>query len=96
MNQSLWKNCRRLIVSQILVESVHWLKIVLAESLLPEWHKFSLHPRIMMSLHEKGFKSPTAIQAASLPFSLAERDVVGVAQTVCLTTLSLYSAFDTG
>ncbi len=35
-----------------------------------------------MALHQKGFTSPTKIQATALPFALAGRDVVGVAQTV--------------
>ncbi|KAG6861318.1 hypothetical protein C0995_001637 [Termitomyces sp. Mi166 len=51
--------------------------------LLPDWHKFSLHPQLLKSLYSKGFKSPTPIQAASLPIALANRDVVGIAQTVC-------------
>ncbi|KIM46998.1 hypothetical protein M413DRAFT_23303 [Hebeloma cylindrosporum] len=59
-----------------------------SESLLPGWHKFPLHPRIMMALHDKGFESPTAIQAASLPFALADRDVVGIAQTGSGKTLA--------
>jgi hypothetical protein len=49
----------------------------------------------MMVLHEKGFESPTAIQAASLPFTLADRDVVGIAQTVCLIPVSKFDFFDT-
>ncbi|KAG6817114.1 hypothetical protein H0H87_012635 [Tephrocybe sp. NHM501043] len=49
--------------------------------LLPNWHNFSLHPRLLKALHARGFKSPTPIQAASLPVALSHRDVVGVAQT---------------
>lgn len=79
----------------IAIQGVHSLKLVLAESLLPGWHKFPLHPKIMMALHEKGFESPTAIQAASLPFALADRDVVGVAQTVWLIAVSKFNFFDT-
>ncbi|KDR80265.1 hypothetical protein GALMADRAFT_223155 [Galerina marginata CBS 339.88] len=41
-----------------------------------------------MALHEKGFFTPTAIQAASLPFALADKDVVGVAQTGSGKTLA--------
>lgn len=44
----------------------------------------------MNALHAKGFTAPTAIQAASLPFALAGRDVVGIAQTVCDILLKLY------
>ncbi|KAF8171500.1 ATP-dependent RNA helicase [Pholiota molesta] len=58
------------------------------ENLLPNWNKFPLHPKLMMALHEKGFMSPTAIQAASLPFALDNRDVVGVAQTGSGKTLA--------
>ncbi|GLB42109.1 putative major facilitator superfamily protein [Lyophyllum shimeji] len=56
--------------------------------LLPEWHQFSLHPLLLKVLYSKGFKSPTPIQAASLPFALADRDVVGVAQTGSGKTLA--------
>ncbi|KAF8965062.1 DEAD-domain-containing protein [Flammula alnicola] len=69
----------------ILVEDVPTFD---SENLLPNWHKYPLHPRILMSLHEKGFSSPTAIQAASLPFALAGRDVVGIAQTGSGKTLA--------
>jgi len=79
----------------IALQTVHCLTLVLAEFTLPRWHKFPLHPRIMMALHEKGFESPTAIQAASLPFSLADRDVVGIAQTVCLIAVSKFDFLDT-
>ena len=89
-SQSLLKNYRFLIVRRLLSKQFYYLKLFLAESMLPGWHKFPLHPRIMMALHEKGFESPTAIQAASLPFSLADRDVVGVAQTVCLIAVSKF------
>ena len=53
-----------------------------AENLLPGWHKYSFHPKILMALHEKAFTTPTPIQAASLPLAFAGRDVIGVAQTV--------------
>ncbi|KAF9475121.1 DEAD-domain-containing protein [Pholiota conissans] len=59
-----------------------------AENLLPNWLKSPLHPKLMMALHEKGFSSPTAIQAASLPFTLQGRDVVGIAQTGSGKTLA--------
>ncbi|KAH0581449.1 hypothetical protein H2248_012530 [Termitomyces sp. 'cryptogamus'] len=56
--------------------------------LLQDWHKFSLHPRLLKSLYSKGFVSPTPIQAASLPVALANRDVVGIAQTGSGKTLA--------
>ncbi|CAA7264354.1 unnamed protein product [Cyclocybe aegerita] len=59
-----------------------------SENLLPAWHKIPLHPKIMMALHEKSFHEPTPIQAASLPFALVDRDVVGVAQTGSGKTLA--------
>ncbi|KAH9478349.1 ATP-dependent RNA helicase MAK5 [Psilocybe cubensis] len=59
-----------------------------SEKLLPEWHKFPLHQKIKMGLHKKGFLTPTAIQSASLPFALANRDVVGIAQTGSGKTLA--------
>ncbi|KAG6841095.1 hypothetical protein C0991_001902 [Blastosporella zonata] len=56
--------------------------------LLPNWHNFTLHPRLLKSLYSRGFKSPTPIQAASLPVALSDRDVVGVAQTGSGKTLA--------
>ncbi|KAF9467758.1 P-loop containing nucleoside triphosphate hydrolase protein [Collybia nuda] len=56
--------------------------------LLPEWHKYSLHPQLMRAIYAKGFLSPTPIQAASLPFAHAGRDIVGVAQTGSGKTLA--------
>lgn len=55
---------------------------IIAEKLLPEWHKYSLHPKILSALHAKQFASPTPIQASTLPFAFAGRDVIGIAQTV--------------
>ncbi|KAG6823249.1 hypothetical protein H0H93_003973, partial [Arthromyces matolae] len=52
-----------------------------SEELLPDWHQFSLHPQLLKCLYSRGFKSPTPIQAASLPLALTDRDVVGIAQT---------------
>ncbi|PPQ66809.1 hypothetical protein CVT26_009656 [Gymnopilus dilepis] len=56
--------------------------------LLPEWQEFPLHVKVKMALHSKGFSTPTAIQSASLPFSLSGRDVIGVAQTGSGKTLA--------
>ncbi|KAF5310717.1 hypothetical protein D9619_008153 [Psilocybe cf. subviscida] len=57
-------------------------------TILPNWSKFPLHPKVMKALHTKGFTAPTAIQSASLPFALASRDVVGIAQTGSGKTLA--------
>jgi ATP-dependent RNA helicase DDX24/MAK5 len=55
---------------------------ITAENLLPEWHKYALHPKILSALHTKQFLSPTPIQKSALPFAFAGRDVIGIAQTV--------------
>ena len=55
---------------------------ITAENLLPEWHTFYLHPKILFALHAKQFLSPTPIQKSALPFAFAGRDVIGIAQTV--------------
>ena len=55
---------------------------ITAEKLLPEWHEYSLHPKILSALHAKQFFSPTPIQKSALPFAFAGRDVIGIAQTV--------------
>ena len=58
---------------------------ITAENLLPEWHTFYLHPKILSALHAKQFLSPTPIQKSALPFAFAGRDVIGIAQTVSIT-----------
>ena len=58
---------------------------ITAENLLPEWHTFCLHPKILSTLHAKQFLSPTPIQESALPFAFAGRDVIGIAQTVSKT-----------
>ena len=55
---------------------------ILAEKLLPEWHEYSLHPKILTALHEKQFFSPTPIQKSALPFAFSGLNVIGIAQTV--------------
>ncbi|KAJ7598923.1 ATP-dependent RNA helicase [Mycena floridula] len=59
-----------------------------SETLLPEWHLFSLHPQLLQSLHSQGFSSPTPIQAAAIPFAAKGRDVIGIAQTGSGKTLA--------
>ncbi|ESK91975.1 atp-dependent rna helicase mak5 [Moniliophthora roreri MCA 2997] len=59
-----------------------------SESLLPNWHKFSLHSQLNGALHHKQFLSPTPIQAQAIPLALQGRDVVGVAQTGSGKTLA--------
>lgn len=59
-----------------------------SENLLPNWHKYSLHPQLSRALHAKSFLSPTPIQEAALPMALAGRDVIGVAQTGSGKTLA--------
>jgi hypothetical protein len=70
-----------------------WLILTKAEDLLPEWHQYSLHPQLLRALHSKDFMSPTPIQAASLPFVLTDRDVIGIAQTVREIPLSSVCAY---
>ena len=57
--------------------------ILAAKSLLPEWAPFKLHPQLGCALYAKKFTTPTPIQAQTLPFALKNKDVVGVAETVC-------------
>src|ERR1700739_1507798 len=42
---------------------------------------FDLHPSLLSGLHGAGFTRCTPIQALTLPFALAGRDVAGQAQT---------------
>ncbi|GBE88760.1 ATP-dependent RNA helicase MAK5 [Sparassis crispa] len=59
-----------------------------SESKMPNWHPFSLHPRLFRALHSEQFLTPTPIQAAALPLALKGRDVVGVAETGSGKTLA--------
>lgn len=61
----------------------------IALNLLPNWYKYSLHPQLLSVLCNKGYTSPTPIQSAALPVAAANRDIVGIAQTVCKTFLIL-------
>ena len=67
---------------------------ITAENLLPEWHTFNLHPKILFALHAKQFLSPTPIQKSALPFAFAGRDVVGIAQTVSKAIRRFISCID--
>jgi len=40
-----------------------------------------LHPKILSAVADAGYKTPTPIQAAAIPFALQGRDVLGIAQT---------------
>jgi len=45
------------------------------------FESFDLHPSVLSSLHAAGFTRCTPIQALTLPYALAGRDVAGQAQT---------------
>ncbi|ETW78187.1 hypothetical protein HETIRDRAFT_236608, partial [Heterobasidion irregulare TC 32-1] len=57
-------------------------------TLLPEWHSFSLHPRLGRALHAQKFQSPTPIQSQAIPHALEGRDLIGVAETGSGKTLA--------
>ncbi|KAJ3559382.1 hypothetical protein NM688_g382 [Phlebia brevispora] len=59
-----------------------------SKSLLPNWHGFSLHSRLLRSLHSQGFTTPTPIQSRALPAASKGKDVVGVAETGSGKTLA--------
>lgn len=80
-----WKRnnfCHRLIVRCISSYMYAVFIFTTAEELVPQWHPFNLHTKLLRALHSKGFLEPTPIQKAALPIALVDRDVVGVAQTV--------------
>ena len=60
--------------------------------MLPEWSRFSLHDQLARALYAQHFTRPTPIQAEALPLALAGRDVVGVAETVCLSIINFRGA----
>lgn len=45
------------------------------------FQSFNLHPSITQALQSMNFETPTPIQAQSLPITLAEKDLIGCAQT---------------
>ncbi|KZT69924.1 DEAD-domain-containing protein [Daedalea quercina L-15889] len=59
-----------------------------AETMLPEWSRFSLHQQLAKALYAQHFTRPTPIQAEALPLALSGRDVVGVAETGSGKTLA--------
>ncbi len=65
-----------------------------AKSLLPEWYPFKLHAQLGRALYTKKFTTPTPIQAQTLPLALKNKDVVGVAETVCLKSPPLPAIID--
>ena len=83
-----------LTVSHRVTPSSLLLKPYVAENLLPNWCKYSLHPQLSRALHAKSFLSPTPIQEAALPMAFAGRDVIGVAQTVRLPVGVLHVSND--
>ena len=46
-----------------------------------DFQSFNLHPRITESIKAKGFTTPTPIQEKSIPQALAQKDILGIAQT---------------
>lgn len=52
--------------------------------LLPEWDTFELHDQLLRAIHRLSFTKPTPIQSKALPPAMQGRDVVGVAETVCI------------
>lgn len=54
----------------------------------PGFDRLGLSPSLLAVLTQKGFKTPTPIQAASIPVSLTGKDVVGIAQTGTGKTLA--------
>lgn len=64
------------------------LIISIAENLLPDWHPFDFHPRLLRTLYSQHFIRPTPIQKEALPSALKGKDVVGVAETGSGKTLA--------
>ncbi|KAG5460567.1 MAG: P-loop containing nucleoside triphosphate hydrolase protein [Olpidium bornovanus] len=73
---------------EAIVHEVHWLmwRSVSVRPTVPDfdvssWDEFKFSPKILRAIKRLKFGSPTAIQRAALPPSLAGRDVVGAAAT---------------
>src|SRR4051794_16528547 len=46
-----------------------------------KFNELPLHPTILKNLEEKGYETPTPIQAAAIPDLLQGHDLLGIAQT---------------
>ena len=54
---------------------------VLTEAITPLFTDLGLSPALLQALHDVGYESPSPIQAATIPLLLANRDLLGQAQT---------------
>lgn len=59
-----------------------------SKTLLPNWHRFSLHSQLNRALCAQQFTSPTPIQVKALPAAAKGKDVIGVAETGSGKTLA--------
>lgn len=52
-------------------------------SMMPilKWEDCSIHPDVMRGIRDARFEKPSPIQMASIPIGLAQRDVIGIAET---------------
>lgn len=48
---------------------------------LSDFSSLGLHPSLLRALEESGYESPTPIQEQAIPYLMAQRDVLGCAQT---------------
>ena len=46
-----------------------------------DFSQFNLHPELVQAVAERGYETPTPIQAQVIPVMLAGQDVIGQAQT---------------
>jgi ATP-dependent RNA helicase DeaD len=53
----------------------------LTEAITPLFTDLGLSPALLQALHDVGYESPSPIQAATIPLLLANRDLLGQAQT---------------
>ncbi|MFO7726281.1 MAG: DEAD/DEAH box helicase [Oceanipulchritudo sp.] len=51
------------------------------ETSLPAFNELDLHPDVLRALEEKGYKTPTPIQAEAIPQLMEGRDLIGGSQT---------------
>lgn len=48
---------------------------------MTKFSELELDPRVLKAVEEAGYETPTPIQAQAIPYALAGRDVLGIAQT---------------
>ena len=59
---------------------------------LPDWQHLALHPMLLRALVHLKYSTPTEIQKRIIPPALTKHDVLGAAETVCISNRACIDA----